>query len=221
MIEINIGATIESEGREVGRVERVVLDRDSHDATHLIIRHGGPLNARHLLMPIGWVRRTEHNCVRIEQTAAAVAALPGFEVQHYARLDELDRQELERHRAKIKPADWVNYVVPLVANAFGDPYHTPGVVVTERMLEPSERAIRRGLAVESSDGHKVGEVHEMLLSEPDRRLSGLVIGRGFVLTHDLRIPADWITQIESTRIVLNRRKRQVEDYEREQHEPKQ
>lgn len=220
MIEINIGAMVKSEGREAGRVERVVLDRDSHEATHLIIKHGGPLNARHTLMPIGWVRRTEHDCVQIEQTAATLAALPDFEVQHYARLDELDRQELERHRSKIKPADWVNYVVPLVANAFGDPYHTPGVVVTERMLEPSERAIRRGLAVESGDRHKVGEVREVLLSEPDWRLSGLVIGRGLVLTHDLRIPADWIAQIESTRIVLNRRKRQVEDYEREQHEPK-
>jgi sporulation protein YlmC with PRC-barrel domain len=87
------------------------------------------------------------------------------------------------------------------------------------MLEPSERAIRRGLAVESGDGHKVGEVREVLLSEPDRRLSGLIIGRGLVLTHDLRIPADWIARIEAERIVLNRRKRQVEDYEREQHEP--
>jgi sporulation protein YlmC with PRC-barrel domain len=111
-------------------------------------------------------------------------------------------------------------VVPLVANAFGDPFHTPGVVVTERMLEPSERAIRRGVTVESSDGHKVGEVHEMLLNEPDWRLSGLIIGRGWVLRHDLRIPADWITRIEATRIVLNRRKKQVEDYERQQHEPK-
>lgn len=216
MIEINIGAAVESESREVGRVERVVLDRDWHEATHLIVKYGGLLNPRQVLMPIGWVRRAEHNRVQIEQTAAELEALPGFEVQHYARLDELERKDLERHRSKIKPADWVNYVVPLVANAFGDPFHTLGVVVTERMLEPTESAIRRGLVVESSDGHKVGEVHEVLLSEPDRRLNGLIIGRGLVLTHDLQIPADWITRIESSRIVLNRRKRQIEDYEREQ-----
>jgi sporulation protein YlmC with PRC-barrel domain len=218
MIEINIGAVVESEGREVGRVERVLLDRDSHEVTHLVLRRGGPLDAQQLLMPLGWVARAAHDRIRIERTAAELANLPRFEVQHYARLDELNRRELEQHRSQIKPADWVNYVVPLVANAFGDPYHTPGVVVTEQMLEPSERAIRRGLTVESSDGHKVGEVHEMLLSEPDRQLSGLVIGRGFVLTHDLCIPADWITRIETDRIVLNRLRRQVEDYEREQRE---
>jgi sporulation protein YlmC with PRC-barrel domain len=42
MIEIHIGATVESEGREVGRVERVVLDRDSNEATHLVVKYGGP-----------------------------------------------------------------------------------------------------------------------------------------------------------------------------------
>ncbi|MBK9708744.1 MAG: hypothetical protein IPO77_17585 [Acidobacteria bacterium] len=41
MIEINIGASIESEGREIGRIERVILDRTSFEATHLVIRHGG------------------------------------------------------------------------------------------------------------------------------------------------------------------------------------
>jgi len=154
--------------------------------------------------------------VRIGRTAADVAALPNFEVQHYARLDQLDREELEHYRSKVRPTDWVNYVVPLVANAFGDPYHTPGVIVTDELLDPSESVIRRGLAVESSDGHKLGEVHEVLLSEPDRRLSGVIIGRGFVLTHPMRIPADWITRIARNRIVLNRTRGQVADWEREQ-----
>ena len=52
MIEINIGAAVESMGREVARVEQVILDRESFEATHLVIKHGGPLNARHLLMPL-------------------------------------------------------------------------------------------------------------------------------------------------------------------------
>jgi uncharacterized protein YrrD len=108
----------------------------------------------------------------------------------------------------------VNYFIPLVANAFGDPFHTPGVVVTDEMIAPSESAVRRGFAVESSDGHKLGEVHEVLLDEEDRSLGGVVIGRGFVLTHPLRVPADWIARIAADRIILNRTREQVADWER-------
>jgi sporulation protein YlmC with PRC-barrel domain len=219
MIEINIGAVIESRGQEVGRIERIVLDRGSYEATHLVIKHGGPLSARQILMPVGWVVRTRHDRVWIEHTAAELTALADFEVQHYARLDELGREELKHPRSKVRPTDWINYFVPLVANAFGDPYHTPGVVVTDPLLEPSESVIRRGLAVESSDGHKLGEVQEVLLSAPDWRLSGVIIERGLVLTHPMRIPGDWITRIGRDRIVLNRTREQVKAWEREQREP--
>ncbi len=216
MLEINIGATIENRGREVGRVEQVVLNRDSYEATHLVVKHGGLLNARHLLMPFNWVVGSEHDRVFIDRTEDEINALPNFEMQHYVRLDQLDEEQVEHPRSQIKPSDWINYVVPFVANAFGEPYHPPGVVVTDQLLSTSESAVNRGLPVESSDGHKVGEIHEVLLSQPEWRLSGIIITRGFVLKHPMRVPANWVASIERERIVLNRSKRQIEDWEKEQ-----
>jgi sporulation protein YlmC with PRC-barrel domain len=216
MIEINIGAAVESRGRDIGRIEQVILDREAYEATHLVVRHGGPLNARHVLMPLNWVAGSEHNRIRIDRTDDELAELPNFEMQHYVRLDQLDEEQVEHPRSKIKPSDWINYFVPFVANAFGEPYHPPGVVVTDQLLSTSESAVKRGLPVESSDGHKVGELHEVLLSEPDWRLSGIVITRGFVLKHPMRVAADWVAGIERERIVLNRSKQQVEDWERQQ-----
>jgi uncharacterized protein YrrD len=216
MLEINIGATIESRGREVGRVEQVVLNRDSYEATHMVVKHGGLLNARHLLMPFAWVIGSEHDHVFIDRTEDEINALPNFEMQHYVRLDQLDEEQVEHPRSQIKPSDWINYVVPFVANAFGEPYHPPGVVVTDQLLSTSESAVNRGSPVESSDGHKVGEIHEVLLSQPEWRLSGIIITRGFVLKHPMRVPADWVTSIERDRIRLNRSKQQIEDWEKEQ-----
>jgi len=216
MLEINIGAAIESQGREVGRIEQVVLNRDSYEATHLVVKQGGLLNARHLLMPFDWVVGSEHDRILIDRTDEEISELPNFEMQHYVRLDQLDEEQLEHPRSLIKPSDWINYVVPFVGNAFGDPYHPPGVVVTDQLLSTSETAVNRGLPVESSDGHKVGEVHEVLLSQPELRLSGVVITRGFVLKHPMRVPGDWVAGIERDRITLNRSKQQVEDWERQQ-----
>jgi sporulation protein YlmC with PRC-barrel domain len=216
MIEINIGAAVESRGREVGRIEQVILDRENYEATHLVVRLGGPINARHILMPLNWVIRSERDRVRIDRSEDEIAGMPNFEMQHYVRLDRLDEDHVEHPRSKIRPSDWINYFVPFVANAFGEPYHPPGVVVTDQLLSPSESPVRRGTPVESSDGHKVGEIHEVLLSPPDWRLSGVIITRGFVLKHPMRVAADWVAKIERERIVLNRSKQQVADWERQQ-----
>jgi sporulation protein YlmC with PRC-barrel domain len=214
LVEINIGAMLESNGREVGRVESVVLDSALYEATHLVIKLGGPLSTRHVLMPVNWVTRSEHDRIQINHWEDELTALSNFEMQHYARLDQLEQEHLEHPRSKIKPADWINYFVPLVAKSLGEPYTPPGVVVTDQLLSPSERTIKRGLPVESNDGYKLGEVHELLLSEPDWRLSGVIIARGFVLKHPMRVPADWVAKIERERIILNRSKQQVEDWEK-------
>jgi sporulation protein YlmC with PRC-barrel domain len=95
MLEINIGATVESWGREIGRVERVVLNRDSYEATHLVVKQGGLLHPRYLLMPFDWVVGSAHDRVRIERADDEISSLPNFEMQHYVRLDQLDE---ERHR---------------------------------------------------------------------------------------------------------------------------
>lgn len=210
MKEINIGATVFSSQQELGRVEQIVLDCNAYEASHLVVKHAG----HHVLMPIAWVTGTEHNRVDINHSEEELAKLPNFETQHYARLDQLDEEHLEHPRSKIRPGDWINYFVPIVTRALGGSYNTPGVVVTDPLLSPSESAIRRGLPVESSDGHKVGEVQEVVFSEPDWRLSGVVIGRGFIRTHPMKVAADWIARIGSDKIVLNRSKAQVEQWEK-------
>ncbi len=215
MKEINIGAAVLSGNQEVGRVEQVVLDCEAYEASHLIVRQGNPLQSQLRLMPIGWVSSAEHNHVHISHSEGELATLPNFEMQHYTRLDQLDREQLEHPRSKIKPSDWINYFVPVVAHALGDPYDPPGVRVTDQLLAASESVISRGLLVESSDNHKVGEVQEVLFSEPDWRLSGVIIARGFILTHPMKIPADWITKITTEKISLNRTKSQVEEWEKE------
>jgi sporulation protein YlmC with PRC-barrel domain len=214
MKEINIGATVFSDRREIGHVEQVVLDCDAYEASHLVVKHGR-LQPQYLLMPIGWVTNAERDRVYISHSEDELADLPNFETQHFVRLDRLDQEHLEHPRSKIKPADWINYFVPLVSRALGGAYDPPGVVVTDQLLSPSERAVGRGLPVESSDGHKVGEVQEVLFSEGDWRLSGVIIGRGFIRTHPMRVAADWITRIGTDKIVLNRSKAQVEQWEKE------
>ncbi len=215
MKEINIGAAVISGNQEIGRVEQVVLDCEAYEASHLVVRQGNAFQSQLRLMPIGWVSIAEHGRVQTGHSEAELAELPNFELQHYARLDQLDEEQSEHPRSKIKPSDWINYFVPLVAHALGEPYDPPGVRVTDQLLSANESAIGRGLAVESSDGSKVGEVQEVLFSEPDWRLSGVIIARGFIRTHPMKVPADWIVRVTTDKILLNRTKAQVEEWEKQ------
>lgn len=212
MIEINIGATIVSNGREIGRIERVILDRNTFEVTHLVARHGSLIHLRHILVPLAWVVDSTHDRVRTDRSESEFEALPNFETQHYVSLDHLDEEQWEHPRSKIRPTDWINYLVPLVANALGDPYHSPGIVVTNDLMTPAESSIQRGLPVESNDGHRIGEILEVLLTKPDWRLTAVIISRGLVRPHPLRVPADWIAIVQHDRIVLNRSKHQFEDW---------
>lgn len=216
MIEINIGAEVVCDGHEIGRIERVILDHGSFEVAHLVVRHGGALHPRHILMPVNWVVSSGHDRVTTDHSVSELESLPNFETRHYVGLDHLDEERWEHPRSKIRPTDWINYLVPLVANAFGDPYHTPGVVVTNQLMEATENAIGRGLPVETSDEHKVGAVAEVLLSKPDWRLSAIIITQGLVVSHPVKIPADWISLIQSDRIVLNRSREQFESWAGEQ-----
>ena len=92
MKEINIGATVFSDRREIGRVEQVVLDCNAYEASHLVVKHGGALQPHHVLMPIGWVTNAEHDRVYINHSEEELAQLPNFETQYYARLDQLDEE---------------------------------------------------------------------------------------------------------------------------------
>lgn len=215
MKEINIGAAVLSNGREVGSVEQVVLDCDSYEASHFVIKQGSALQPTLRLMPADWVTNAEHDSIYINHSEPELSELPNFELQHYTRLDQLDEEHDEHPKSKIRPSDWIYYFVPMLTHALGEPYSEPGVRVTDPLLRPSESAIRRGLPVESSDGHKVGEVQEVLFSEPDWRLSGVIIGRGFIRTHPMRVAADWISRVTAEKIVLNRSKLQVEEWEKQ------
>src|SRR5262249_61295151 len=94
--------------------------------------------------------------------------------------------------------------------------HPPAGAATAHLLPPPKRAVHGAWPDEASDGHRVGEFHEVLLSNPDWRLSGIIITRGFVLNPRMRVPADWVARIGRERITLNRSRQQLEDWERQQ-----
>jgi hypothetical protein len=71
---------IGSDGKEVGELERVLIDPDSNLATYLVMLYRAPAKVRKVI-PIAWVRRIEENQVTLEVGSRFIDYLPHYEVK--------------------------------------------------------------------------------------------------------------------------------------------
>lgn len=69
---------LDSDGEQIGSVERLVVDSTSHQATHFVISSGTLFKARKLV-PAHWVRTIEENKVQLLVPSRLLERLPDHE----------------------------------------------------------------------------------------------------------------------------------------------
>jgi uncharacterized protein YrrD len=214
MMKINIGANVECRGERVGTVKRLILDPTSFDLRQIVVGRGGLLTAREVLVPVERIYGAKDEVVTLDMSATELEALPDFEETVYVSLDRLDRDaSLQVPLSTIEPALTSFYFIPHAPL----PEEAPTVAgETVKHTEPGTCEINAGMEVYAGE-HKVGEISEVIVDSSDKRATGFVIERGWLFTHNVEIPADWVGTIEGRRIVLNRTKEQIEDLDKEQH----
>lgn len=67
-----------SDGDQIGNIERLVVDSESHRATHFVISSGGLLKERKLV-PAHWVRSIEENKVQLVVSSKLLDRLPDYQ----------------------------------------------------------------------------------------------------------------------------------------------
>jgi uncharacterized protein YrrD len=67
-----------SDGEQIGNIERLVVDADSHRATHFVISSGGLFKERKLV-PAHWVRTIEENKVYLVVSSRLLDRLPDYQ----------------------------------------------------------------------------------------------------------------------------------------------
>ena len=67
-----------SDGEQIGNIERLVVDSESHRATHFVMSSGGLLRERKLI-PAHWVRSIEENKVQLVVSSRLLERLPDYQ----------------------------------------------------------------------------------------------------------------------------------------------
>lgn len=155
---------ISSTGEKVGRIDRVVIDPDSKELTHLVVKKGF-LFTKDKVVPLDLVDATHEDQVILKEGPEGTDSFPDFEETHYLPLEE-GEASANRDPSRISPLTWY-YPLPRSAwwrtqmGAYPGYPQPPYMRRTELNIPDDTVPLEEGAKVVSRDGDHVGDVERV------------------------------------------------------------
>ncbi len=181
--DLRAGAPVLSrDGDRLGRLSRVVVEEDTLRLTHLVVDTGGKTHER--VVPLGVLRDAAEDAVRLSMDEAEFGDLSvEYDRQVYRPIGDAQRGRLDLSD--------VSRFVSSLPGELG-----PGVMMDMLAKAPDEVDIVKDSPVWRLNPHqKIGEVEHVIFDERSRKITALVVRRGIVFTHDVVLPARYITEV--------------------------
>ena len=196
-----------ADGKRVGTVDRVVLNPDTKETTHLAVQKGF-LFTKDKVVPMSLVGPAKEDRVALREDAGDLERLPDFEESHYVPVDPA------RQGRGPKPvpgsANWARSLYrypPLGAwwttggyAGYAKPQY---VAKTERNIPEGTVALEEGAKVISSDGEHVGDIERIFTDPLEERATHLLISEGLILKDEKLIPTGWMTHVFEDEVHLS------------------
>ena len=203
-----------SDGEKVGSIERVVLEPETKEVTHVVIEKGF-LFTESKVVPINMLGAETDEGIRLREEEF-FEDLATFRETDYipAGLEtEETRERAEKkpvEKAKEYPAQFAPryYWYPPVGvgwwRGLGTAtYVEPEYVRTVEFNIPEGTvALEEGAAVISSDDEHVGDVKQILTDPQENRATHFVISTGLLLKERKLVPTQWVSTILEKEVYL-------------------
>jgi uncharacterized protein YrrD len=190
------------DNEKVGEIERVVLDPQTKEITHLIVRKGF-LFIEDKVVPIDMVSSTAEDRITLK-TTEDLESLPDFEEEQYVRVTSVDPGYPHR-RGYARPYYW--YPAPGFAWWGTQPYPLEArpnyVLETWRNIPEGTVALKEGADVITMDDEHVGDVERIFANPQQERATHLLISKGLFLKEKKIVPTTWINQVTEDRVYLS------------------
>jgi len=200
-MEIETQAVVRTEdGTEVGRIDRVVLNPESKEVTHLVLKKG--VLPEDTVVPIARVDAGTKEGVILRGDEAELELLPPFEGKHYVDGGTTGAAASE----PMPPTSLVvgpglgQAVVPLGA---GVAPRRPVVMKVTRNIPDGAVALKAGASVVAADSRKVGRLEQLRTRPGTDQVRELVIAQGFLGRTRRRIPVRWVQRLTDSVVRLH------------------
>jgi uncharacterized protein YrrD len=183
----NNTAVFTSDDREVGKIDRVVLDPRTKEVTHVVVRKG-LLFTEDKVVPIDQIAEAGEERVVLRQDIN-FETLPDFEENHYITLDGEEKPG-QYSPAHAQPMYWYPFQS---GQDYQIPAPVPFMVETERNIPDRTVAVKEGAKVTSADGEHVGNIERVFVDPDTDRVTTFLVSKGLLLKEKMLIPGAWVT----------------------------
>jgi len=191
-----------SQGQDVGRIERIVIDPQSRALTHVVVRKG-LLFTKDKVVPVDLIAAATKDGITLREDAGDLQALPDFEEKHQVMANQ-ERQEKEQALppASVPALDWypsgaatrVSYPTGSSRQAY--------ITETQRNIPDGTVALKGHAKVVSSDDKRVGNIDQVLTHQRSDQVTHFLISQGLLVKENKLIPAQWVNQIDEDEVRL-------------------
>jgi len=215
--------------QQVGVVDRVVLDPQNNEVSHLVIRHGW-LFAEDKVAPIELIEEATEARVLLRRDVKNLDELPPFEeVSYLPYPDEEEPVAPTSSTAPTAPAavetetedPATTTTYTTVTDAFSL-YGYPGVgmawpsydlgyygypdelykVKVKRHIPTGTVALREGATIVDSQGERVGTIKRIFTNDATGEVTHLLIAEGWIFKEERVIPLEWVKTINENEVQL-------------------
>ena len=208
-IELKEGTSVFTPaGREVGTINRFVLDPETNEITHIVVQKGW-LFSEDKVIPFDRVRSTNEDKVVLDLNVNDFDQLPPFEETHYVGISDRDRAA-RTTPAEAYPADvfvpgfyWYPPYGFAGNQAYGLPYYTWPRTETEKNIPENTVPLKEEAKVITSDEKHVGNIGRLMVEQNTGKVTHFVIAEGLLFKDRKLVPANWIESASEDEVRLS------------------
>jgi uncharacterized protein YrrD len=198
-MDIPIKATVHCSDGSGGHVDRVIIDPVAKKITHIVV-HEPMLIGVDVIVPVENIVSSTPKEVSLNLTRQELAGMPAYVDAAYAAAAEMG----------MVGGEWMAYpsgaAMAWPYATLDDPEHPP----IESSIPKGELALRRGDAVEATDGH-VGRIDEFLIDPKTDAITHLVLKKGHLWRERvITVPVSAIDRVETGMVQLKLSRQEIE-----------
>ncbi len=207
-----------TDGKDVGSIDRVILDPRSNEISGIVVKQGW-LFSEDKVISIDLIASASEDRVTLRQTKHDLNKLPPFEETYYVPLEEEDYpqglSEKAIARTNYAPAsyayppvgtEWWGYggyfglppAEPVATSDYGADY----IQRTKTNIPEGTIAVREGARVMSVDNQHVGDVEEVFTDPASNAATHILISQGHFFKEHKLVPTNWIKSERENEVQL-------------------
>jgi len=209
-MQLKEGASVyTSDGRKVGKIDRVVIDPKTKEVIGIAILKDGLL-PEDKIVHISLIGAATEDRVTLRLREDKLDQLPEFEETHYIPLTGDDKD------LPVKYSDAVYWYPPLGAGWWDFPTflgipNPPYAVETKRNIPEDAVPLKERAKVIAADNKHVGNVKEILTDALTDRVTHIIITEGVLFKEQKLIPISWVGRITEDAVYLHVTSKLLED----------